>query len=145
MVEIPACAIAADLFAKESDFFSIGTNDLIQYTMAVDRGNSKVSALYSHFNPSVLRLVKYVIDSAHKNGIPVGMCGEAASDPALIPALVGMGLDDFSMNPSSVLRARSVVGKTTKDQAAKIAESLLSMATAEEVEEYLISAEDRIY
>ena len=137
MVEIPACAIAADLFAKEADFFSIGTNDLIQYTMAVDRGNPKVSALYSHFNPSVLRLIKYVIDSAHKNGIPVGMCGEAASDPALIPVLVGMGIDDFSMNPSSVLKARSIVSNTTKADIADKVESILSLATAGEVEEYL--------
>ena len=115
--------------------------------MAVDRGNPKVSALYSHFNPSVLRLVKYVIDSAHKNGIPVGMCGEAASDLALIPALVGMGLDDFSMNPSSVLRARSIVSNTTKRDMADKVESLLSLATAGEVEEYLknnCAAEERI-
>lgn len=139
MVEIPACAIAADLFAKEADFFSIGTNDLIQYTMAVDRGNPKVSSLYSHFNPSVLRLIKYVIDSAHKNGIPVGMCGEAASEPALIPMLAGMGLDDFSMNPSSVLRARSIIGKTTKAEMAQKTEELLCMATAEEIENCLLN------
>jgi len=137
MVEIPACAISADVFAREVDFFSIGTNDLIQYTMAVDRGNSKVSALYSHFNPSVLRLVKYVIDSAHKKGISVGMCGEAASEPALIPILVGMGLDDFSMNPSSVLRARSVINKTSKELMAEKTELLLSMETADEIESYL--------
>jgi len=137
MVEIPACAIAADLFAKEADFFSIGTNDLIQYTLAVDRGNPKVAALYSNYNPSVLRLVKYVIDCAHKNGIPVGMCGEAASDPVLIPALVAMGLEDFSMNPSSVLRTRSIVSNTAKVDLADKVESILSMATAEEVEEYL--------
>jgi len=137
MVEIPACAIAADLFAKEADFFSIGTNDLIQYAMAVDRGNPKVSSLYSHFNPSVLRLIKYVIDSAHKNGIPVGMCGEAAADPYLVPALLGMGLNDFSMNPSFVLRARSIINNTTKQIMAEKIEAILSMATAEEVEEYL--------
>ncbi len=109
--------------------------------MAVDRGNPKVSSLYSHFNPSVLRLIKFVIDSAHKNGIPVGMCGEAASEPALIPVLVGMGLDDFSMNPSSVLRARSIVNKTVKAQMAEKAELLLSMATAEEIENFLKNLE----
>ncbi|MFA7550359.1 MAG: phosphoenolpyruvate--protein phosphotransferase, partial [Sedimentibacter sp.] len=109
MIEIPSAAIISDLLAKEVDFFSIGTNDLIQYTMAVDRMNSKLSYLYSQYHPALLRLIKGIIDNAHNAGIWVGMCGEAAGDPKLIPVFVGMGLDEFSMNGPSILRARYIV------------------------------------
>ena len=107
MVEIPSTAVMADLFAKEVDFFSIGTNDLIQYTMAADRMNERVSYLYQPYNPAILRLVKMVIDAAHKEGKWVGMCGEMAGDEVAIPILLGLGLDEFSMSPSSILKARS--------------------------------------
>ena len=111
MMETPSACITADLFAKEVDFFSIGTNDLIQYTMAADRGNADVAYLYSVFNPAVLRLIKYVIESAHSAGIPVGMCGEAASDERLIPLLITYGLDEFSVLPSCVLQTRRNIAK----------------------------------
>ncbi|UQS81740.1 phosphoenolpyruvate--protein phosphotransferase [Bombilactobacillus folatiphilus] len=109
MIEIPAAAVLADQFAKEVDFFSIGTNDLIQYTMAADRGNEHVSYLYQPYNPSILRLIKHVIDSAHQEGKWVGMCGEAAGDSVMVPLLLGMGLDEYSMSATSILRVRSLM------------------------------------
>lgn len=116
MIEVPAAAILADKFAKEVDFFSIGTNDLIQYTMAADRGNDNVSYLYQPYNPSVLRLIKQTIDAAHENGIWCGMCGEAAGDNTMFPILLSMGLDEYSMSATSILRIRSLMKKfDTKD------------------------------
>lgn len=116
MIEVPAAAILADKFAKEVDFFSIGTNDLIQYTMAADRGNDNVSYLYQPYNPSVLRLIKHTIDAAHENGIWCGMCGEAAGDNTMFPILLSMGLDEYSMSATSILRIRSLMKKfDTKD------------------------------
>ena len=109
MVEIPSSAIMADELAKECDFFSIGTNDLIQYTIAVERGNEKLTNLYSHYNPAVIRLIKSAIDGAHKNGILCGMCGEAAGDVKFIPLLVGLGLDEFSMNANKILSVRKLI------------------------------------
>lgn len=116
MIEIPAAAVLADKFAKEVDFFSIGTNDLIQYTMAADRINERVSYLYQPYNPSILRLIKHVIDSAHAEGKWAGMCGEMAGDQTAVPLLVGMGLDEFSMSATSVLKTRSLMARldTTK-------------------------------
>lgn len=111
MIEVPAAAILADQFAKEVDFFSIGTNDLIQYTFAADRGNEHVSYLYQPYNPSLLRLIKHTIDSAHKNGIWCGMCGEAAGDSTMFPILLAMGLDEYSMSATSILRIRSEMKK----------------------------------
>lgn len=137
MIETPSAAIISDLLAKEVDFFSIGTNDLIQYTMAVDRLNSKLSYLYSQYHPALLRLIKGIIDNAHKAGIWVGMCGEAASDPKLIPVFVGMGLDEFSMNSPTILRARYIVRNINKKDMELIAKSTLDMENALEVEEYL--------
>ncbi|RKD34211.1 phosphoenolpyruvate--protein phosphotransferase [Thermohalobacter berrensis] len=137
MIEIPAAAVMSDLFAKEVDFFSIGTNDLIQYTTAVDRMNQKISYLYSQFHPALLRLVKQVIDNAHKEGIWVGMCGEAAGDPKLIPVLLGMGLDEFSMSPISILRARWIIRNTSKEEMEEMVNKVLNMATAEEVEKFI--------
>ena len=116
MIEVPAAAVLADQFAKEVDFFSIGTNDLIQYTMAADRGNDNVSYLYQPYNPSVLRLIKHTIDGAHENGIWCGMCGEAAGDDIMFPILLSMGLDEYSMSATSILRIRSLMKKfDTKD------------------------------
>ena len=118
MVEIPSAAVLADQFAKEVDFFSIGTNDLIQYTMAADRMNEKVSYLYQPYNPSILRLVKMVIDAAHKEGKWTGMCGEMAGDQTAIPLLLGLGLDEFSMSATSILPARSLISKLSKAEMA---------------------------
>jgi phosphotransferase system enzyme I (PtsI) len=112
MIEVPSAAIISDLLAKEVDFFSIGTNDLIQYTTAVDRMNEKLSDLYTPYHPAVLRLIQLVIDNGHNENIWVGMCGETAGDPHIIPVLLDMGLDEFSMSPSSILKARSIVNTT---------------------------------
>jgi phosphotransferase system enzyme I (PtsI) len=133
MVEIPAAAILADQFAKEVDFFSIGTNDLIQYTMAADRMNERISYLYQPYNPAILRLISNVIDAAHKEGKWAGMCGEMAGDAIAIPLLLGLGLDEFSMSATSILRARSQMKKLSKEEAARFKETILSMRTAEEV------------
>ena len=133
MVEIPSTAIIADVFAKEVDFFSIGTNDLIQYTMAADRMNERVSYLYQPYNPSILRLVKMVIDAAHKEGKWVGMCGEMAGDEIAIPILLGLGLDEFSMSATSILKARSQILKLDKKEMEQLASQVLTMSTNEEV------------
>ncbi|WP_070121758.1 phosphoenolpyruvate--protein phosphotransferase [Bacillus marinisedimentorum] len=142
MVEIPASAVLADQFAKEVDFFSIGTNDLIQYTMAADRMNEQVSYLYQPYNPSILRLVKMVIDAAHKEGKWAGMCGEMAGDTLAIPLLLGMGLDEFSMSATSILPARTQISKMTKKEAEELAEKALGMSTASEVVELVQKAFD---
>ncbi|AIE59459.1 phosphoenolpyruvate--protein phosphotransferase [Bacillus methanolicus] len=133
MVEIPSTAILADQFAKEVDFFSIGTNDLIQYTMAADRMNERVSYLYQPYHPAILRLVKMVIDAAHKEGKWVGMCGEMAGDEIAIPILLGLGLDEFSMSATSILKARSQIRHLSKSDMEKLAEKVLQMKTTEEV------------
>lgn len=139
MVEIPASAVLADVFAKEVDFFSIGTNDLIQYTMAADRMNEQVAYLYQPYNPSILRLVKMVIDAAHKEGKWAGMCGEMAGDSLAIPLLIGLGLDEFSMSATSILPARTQIRKLSKPQMEELAQKALNMATAEEVVELVKS------
>lgn len=122
MIEIPAAAVLADQFAKHVDFFSIGTNDLIQYTMAADRGNEHVSYLYQPYNPSILRLVKHVIDAAHKEGKWAGMCGEAAGDPIMVPLLLGMGLDEYSMSATSILKVRSLMKRLSTTDMQKLSE-----------------------
>ena len=138
MIEIPAAAVMSDILAKECDFFSIGTNDLIQYTVAVDRGNEKVANLYSQYNPAVLRLIKLTIESAHDNQIMCGMCGEAAGDPLLIPALLGMGLDEFSMSSGSVLRSRKIISMLNTQEARQLVSEIVNLPTTEEVEQSLI-------
>ncbi|MDQ0217279.1 phosphoenolpyruvate--protein phosphotransferase [Peribacillus cavernae] len=135
MVEIPSTAVMADTFAKEVDFFSIGTNDLIQYTMAADRMNERVSYLYQPYNPAILRLVKMVIVAAHKQGKWAGMCGEMAGDETAIPVLLGLGLDEFSMSATSILKARSLISKLSKADMESLAESVLAMDTNEAVRE----------
>ena len=137
MVEIPATAVIADLLAKEVDFFSIGTNDLIQYTTAVDRMNEKIAHLYNPCHPALLRLVNMVIQAGHKEGIWVGMCGEVAGDPLLIPVLLGMGLDEFSMSPISVLNARWIIAQLSQKEMKVVAETAMNLPTATEVEAYL--------
>ncbi|WP_414043521.1 phosphoenolpyruvate--protein phosphotransferase [Macrococcus animalis] len=133
MVEIPSTAAMADVFAKEVDFFSIGTNDLIQYTMAADRMSERVSYLYQPYNPAILRLVKQVIDASHKEGKWTGMCGEMAGDTTAIPLLLGLGLDEFSMSATSILRARRQIKNLSQVEMSKIAEQALNCATQEEV------------
>jgi len=133
MVEIPSTAVMAPQFAKEVDFFSIGTNDLIQYTLAADRMNEHVSYLYQPYNPAILRLVKMVIDASHAEGKWTGMCGEMAGDEIAIPLLFGLGLDEFSMSPTSILPARSQISGLTKDKATEVAEKALQLNTNEEV------------
>lgn len=133
MVEIPSTAVIADQFAKEVDFFSVGTNDLIQYTMAADRMNERVSYLYQPYNPAILRLVKMVIDAAHQEGKWAGMCGEMAGDETAIPLLLGLGLDEFSMSATSILKARSQIRQLNKKEMEVLAEKALQMKTAEEV------------
>lgn len=133
MIEIPSAAIMSDVLAKECDFFSIGTNDLIQYTMAVERGNEKVANLYSHFHPAIIRLIKYVIDNAHKNHILCGMCGEAAGNLQFIPILIGLGLDEFSMNSNKILPARKLIRELDFKECQKLAEEVLKLPSIEEV------------
>ncbi|MDA8226435.1 MAG: phosphoenolpyruvate--protein phosphotransferase, partial [Desulfitobacterium hafniense] len=139
MIEIPAAAIISDILAKEVDFFSIGTNDLIQYTTAVDRMNEEIAHLYSPYHPAVLRLVQMVIENGHRAGIWVGMCGEAAGDPLLIPLLLGMGLDEFSMSAISLLPAREQISRLNVQELKKKAPEILQLATAAEVKEALKS------
>ena len=133
MIETPSASLIADLLAKEADFFSIGTNDLTQYTMTVDRGNADVAYLYSTFHPSVLRSIKRIIACGKEAGIPVGMCGEAAADPLLIPLLISFGLDEFSVNPVLVLNTRCIISKWTKEEADALAEKVLSLSTETEI------------
>lgn len=133
MIEVPAAAILADQFAKVVDFFSIGTNDLIQYTFASDRMNEQVSYLYQPLNPSILRLIKLVIDAAHKENKWVGMCGEMASDELAIPILLGLGLDEFSVSPTSILKTRYLIQKLSKKEMEKLAHQVIQLSTSEAV------------
>ena len=133
MVEIPSTAVIADIFAKEVDFFSIGTNDLVQYTMAADRMSEKVSYLYQPYNPAILRLVKNVIEASHKEGKWTGMCGEMAGDSLAIPLLLGMELDEFSMSATSILQARSQIKNLSLDKMKELVDKAIMCSTTEEV------------
>jgi phosphotransferase system enzyme I (PtsI) len=137
MVETPAAAVLVDVLAEASDFFSLGTNDLTQYTMAVDRGNAKVSGLYQPLHPSVLRLIKQTIYAAHSKGKWAGMCGELAGMTRAIPILLGLGLDEFSMNPRAIPEAKNLIGKLTDDKAREIAAQAMALGTAVEIEKYV--------
>ena len=137
MVEIPAAAVMADELAKEVDFFSIGTNDLIQYTLAADRMSEKVSYLYNPMHPAVLRLIKMVIENAHKEGKWAGMCGEAAGDQRMIPILLGFGLDEFSMSPISILPARKLINSVSQADMKAFSEKVLELGTAQEIEAFI--------
>ena len=140
MVETPAASLLADKLAQEADFFSIGTNDLIGYTMCADRGNDRVSNLYSVYYPAVLRSLKNIIESGERAGIMVGMCGEAAADPLLEPLLISFGLEEFSMSAPSILRARKTISQWTKAECDELAERALACSTAEEVKALLLEA-----
>jgi phosphotransferase system enzyme I (PtsI) len=138
MVEVPSIAIMAEEIAKEADFLSIGTNDLIQYSLAVDRANELVADLYQPTNPAVLRLIARVIKAGSDRGIDVAMCGEMASDPLMVPLLVGLGLTRFSMNPQAVPKIRSLVRQLSYKDAAAMARKALKLTMAREVEEFLL-------
>lgn len=144
MIEIPSAAIIADGLAKECDFFSIGTNDLIQYTVAVERGNEKISKLYTKYHPAVIKLIKSAIDGAHKAGIFCGMCGEAAGDELYIPLLLGLGLDEFSMNSNKILKTRREINGLNKRECENLANEILEMTSASEVESRLKKFIDNI-
>ena len=137
MIETASASLIADLLAKESDFFSIGTNDLTQYTMSVDRGNADVAYLYSTFQPSVLRSIKHIIECGRAAGIPVGMCGEAAADPLMIPLLISFGLTEFSVNPVLVLTARCIISKWSKAEADELANKVMNLDTEKEITKLL--------
>lgn len=137
MVETAAASLMADVFAKEVDFFSIGTNDLTQYTMSCDRGNDKISYLYSTFNPAVLRSIKHVIRCGRAEGIMVGMCGEAASDPMMIPLLLAFGLNEFSMSASAILYSRKLITNYSIEELQAVADEAMSFVTAKEIEAYM--------
>ena len=144
MIEVPSAALTADSLAKESDFFSIGTNDLIQYSLAVDRSNEKVAYLYEPAHPAVIRLIKNVVDAAHRNKIWVGMCGEMAGEPLFTCLLLGLGLDEFSMTPPQIVRAKELIRSISFKDAQVIAEKAISFPTAKEVEDYLHAELKRI-
>lgn len=137
MIETPAAALIADILAAKADFFSIGTNDLTQYTMAVDRGNENVAYLYSVYNPAVLRSIRYIISCARQAGIEVGMCGEAAANPGMIPLLISFGLDEFSVSPSRILETRKNIAGWTRKEADSVASHVMQFESEKEVTNYL--------
>jgi phosphoenolpyruvate-protein phosphotransferase (PTS system enzyme I) len=140
MIEVPSAALAADLLAPEVDFFTIGTNDLIQYCLAVDRTDDRLSDLYEPLHPAVLRLIRLVRRAAARHRIPVSLCGEMASDPALVGLLVGLGLTDFSMTPGAIPIVRQVVQGMSAHEARRLAGHALKLSTAAEIEQYLFDA-----
>ncbi len=137
MIEIPSAAATADILSKEADFFSIGTNDLIQYTIAIDRNNEHVAYLYEPLHPAVLRNIRFCIESAHSEGIEVCMCGEMAGDPLYTMVLLGLGLDEFSMNASSVPIVKKIIRMVNFKQANEIAEEVMNFSTATEIKKFL--------
>ncbi len=140
MIETPAASLIADDLAAECDFFSIGTNDLIGYTMCADRGNDAIAYLYSVYNPAVLRSIKRIVECGNEAGIMVGMCGEAAADPLLIPMLISFGLGEYSVSAPSVLKTRKTISEWTKAEADALAEKVMRLKTAEEVKDALAEA-----
>lgn len=137
MIEVPSAALTADILAKEVDFFSIGTNDLIQYTIAVDRGNEKIAYLYEPFHPAVLRLIKSIIESAHRQGIYVGMCGEMAGDPIASVILLGLGLDEYSMSPFGIPEIKKIIRSVSLTEAEELVGIILDMRSFEEIDDYV--------
>jgi phosphotransferase system enzyme I (PtsI) len=137
MVEVPAAALLADEFAREVDFFSIGTNDLIQYTLAADRADPNVAALYSSADPSIIRLIRMVLEAGRKRNIPVNVCGQMSSDPKFTPVLVGMGLRQFSVTPHAIPEVKQIVRNITIPQAEVIAAHVETLDVARDVESYL--------
>jgi phosphotransferase system enzyme I (PtsI) len=140
MVEVPSAALIADILAKEVDFFAIGTNDLIQYSLAIDRSNENVGYLYEPLHPALLRLIKGVIDAGKAAGIPVELCGEMAADPIYAVVLIGLGLEIFSMNPSSIPIIKNVIRSVRYRDCRRIADMALQKKTAQEIEEFVIES-----
>ena len=139
MIEVPSAALTSDILSREVSFFSIGTNDLIQYSLAVDRTNEKIAYLYEPTHPAVLRLIKQIIDAGHKSNIWVGMCGEMSGEPALAVLLLGFGLDEFSMPSVSILEIKNIIRSVRYEQAKQIAEEALTLSTGAEVEAFVNS------
>ncbi len=142
MIEIPSAALTADLLAREADFFSIGTNDLVQYLLAVDRTDARVSHLFEPLHPAVLRTLRGVIRVAARRGLPVSLCGEMAADPAVLPLLVGLGLSEFSMSPAAIPAARAAVERLDTRAARRLAARVMRMATVSAVERCLMPGLD---
>jgi phosphotransferase system enzyme I (PtsI) len=143
MIEVPSAAMTADILARRADFFSIGTNDLIQYTVAVDRGNERIAYLYEPFHPGVLRLLRMVIESAHGSGISVGMCGEMAGDPFATLVLLGLGLDEYSMSASVVPEVKRIIRSTSMAEAQEIVGTVMDMKSYDEVDRYVQNLMER--
>jgi len=139
MIEVPSAAVMADILAREVDFFSLGTNDLIQYTLAVDRVNEKVAHLYQPLHPTILRLIDNVVKAAHREGIWVGACGEMASDPLGVSVLLGLGVDELSVAPTSILEIKKVIRELNWEETQKIVSHLLNLGTSKQVKRYLDS------
>jgi phosphotransferase system enzyme I (PtsI) len=139
MMEVPAAAVLAEEMALESDFLSIGTNDLIQYLLAVDRDNAAVASLYQKFNPAVLRTIRHIIDAGHRKGVWVGMCGEMAGDPLATVLLVGLGIDELSVIPSVLPEIKKIILSIKYKEAKKVADRILAMSTEQEIREHLSS------
>jgi len=137
MIEIPSAALTADLLASEADFFSIGTNDLVQYTLGASRSEPRAAALYEPLHPAVLRLIRQVLDVANRAGVPVALCGEMAADPVALPVLIGLGLRTISMNPAAIPTTKHLISQLRADLVQRIAERVLSLRTPAEIEEYL--------
>lgn len=144
MVEVPAAAMIAEIFAKEVDFFSIGTNDLIQYTTAVDRGNQRIAHLYTEYHPALFRLIQRIVDAAHQEDIWVGICGEAAANPRLAPIYAAMGVDELSVDSKSILKIRWMLNNSSCLEMEKVIAQIMEMPTAEEIEAYLHKLNERI-
>jgi phosphotransferase system enzyme I (PtsI) len=144
MIEIPAAAYTADLLAREADFFTIGTNDLIQYCLAVDRADERVSRLYEPLHPAILRMIVMVRRAAHRQRIPVSLCGEMASDPAILTLLVGLGLTEFSMTPGAIPVAKQVLAELRHDELRALARRVLKLATIDDIERVLLAALGRL-
>jgi len=145
MIEVPSAALTADLLAPEVDFFSLGTNDLIQYLIAIDRNNDHLSYLYDPLHPSVIRTMKYVVEKAHEVGVKVGLCGEVASDPQNLIVLLGLGLDELSMNPVSVPLIKHMVRTLNYSETREVFEHCLGLATAQEVNEYILEKVNQFF
>jgi len=145
MVEVPAAALLTDLLAPEVDFFSIGTNDLIQYLLATDRNNDHLSYLYDPIHPSVIRMMKYVVEKAHQAGVKVGLCGEMASDPQYLILLLGLGLDELSMNPVSVPLIKQMIRSISYADAQQVADHCLTLPTAQDINEYLLEKMNQLF
>jgi phosphoenolpyruvate-protein phosphotransferase (PTS system enzyme I) len=137
MMEIPSAVAVADLLAREADFFSIGTNDLIQYTLAIDRVNENVAYLYEPLHPGVLRLIKQVVDAGHQAGIPVSVCGEMAGEPLYVPILMGLQVDVLSMNPRAAPRVKNLIRRLRRDECRAFLDRVLRLGTAQEISELL--------